>query len=369
MGAASLALFRTARFSSTTGRRKVSWHVPMATLIRGYLNELTRSLRRIAEPIDDTILRDLYVDKNYPGMLGWIKKSMHLDLRVGLRITERRNGNASMWIETPTSMPPYGTEDFRRTQVIVNARHDVLQTQPFQWIVAGFAHELAHVVLFSIGHPLQNEEKAVDLTAMILGYGDFIVASEQQTTTRTGSYWRTALGLPFGVLYLPGSEVTDRAAGLPIRERSTGCFSLPRKSAPPQLIHRVTKKKARHLCRASSCGCVLRRALRRLAALPPVTRGRNSSLSVPPVIFTLRPFRHLAGQHLVGERVLHLALDDALQRPRAVDRVVALVGQPFARRLVEVERDLALLEQPLRGGRAGCRRSAPCRCASAGGTG
>ena len=57
--------------------------------------------------------------------------------------------------------------------------------------------------------------------------------------------------------------------------------------------------------------------------------------------------RDLAGQDLVGQRVLHLALDDALQRPRAVDRVVALVGQPGARRLVEVERDLAILEQLL----------------------
>jgi hypothetical protein len=29
---------------------------------------------------------------------------------------------------------------------------------------------VSHVVLFSIGHRLQDDEKAVDLTAMILGY-------------------------------------------------------------------------------------------------------------------------------------------------------------------------------------------------------
>ena len=185
----------------------------MATLISGYLDDLTKSIGTIAPPIDDLALRDLYMEKKYPAMLGWIKKSMHLDLRIGLRITQKSNGDALMWVETPAVMPPYGTDLFRRTQVVVNARRDVLETQPFQWIVASFAHELAHVVLFSIGHPLQNEEKAVDLTAMILGYEQFILVSEQQTTKRKGSYWGTATGLLFGVVYLPGSETRTERLG------------------------------------------------------------------------------------------------------------------------------------------------------------
>src|SRR5262249_9385209 len=32
------------------------------------------------------------------------------------------------------------------------------------------AHELSHIVLESIQHPLKKEEKAVDLTAMLLGF-------------------------------------------------------------------------------------------------------------------------------------------------------------------------------------------------------
>ena len=70
-------------------------------------------------------------------------------------------------------------------------------------------------------------------------------------------------------------------------------------------------------------------------------------MSVPPVILTVDAVGDLAGEDLVGERVLHLALDDALQRPRAVDRVVALLGEPGPRRLVEVERDLAVVEELL----------------------
>ena len=73
----------------------------MTTSIRDYLDELIKSLHRVAVPIDDTILRDLYMDKNYAAMLGWVKRSMRLDLRVGLRVTQQGNGKAPMWVGRP----------------------------------------------------------------------------------------------------------------------------------------------------------------------------------------------------------------------------------------------------------------------------
>jgi len=39
------------------------------------------------------------------------------------------------------------------------------------------AHELSHIVLSEIGHPLADSEEAVDLTAMLLGYRDIYVAT------------------------------------------------------------------------------------------------------------------------------------------------------------------------------------------------
>ena len=35
------------------------------------------------------------------------------------------------------------------------------------------AHELCHVVLNGMRHPLQSQEEVVDLTAMMLGFRDF----------------------------------------------------------------------------------------------------------------------------------------------------------------------------------------------------
>jgi hypothetical protein len=51
-----------------------------------------------------------------------------------------------------------------------------------------------------------------------------------------------------------------------------------------------------------------------------------------------------AEQDLVGQRVAHLGLDDARERPRAVDRVVALLGQPRARLGLERDRHAPLGE-------------------------
>src|SRR5579884_767704 len=57
-----------------------------------------------------------------------------------------------------------------------------------------------------------------------------------------------------------------------------------------------------------------------------------------------------AGQDLLGERVLQFALDHPLQWPGAVDRVVAGPGQPCLCLGIDVEADLAIVDQPLQPG-------------------
>jgi hypothetical protein len=49
-------------------------------------------------------------------------------------------------------------------------RRSFLQQSAYDQIAIAIAHELSHIVLDSIKHPLRRCEKAVDLTAMLLGF-------------------------------------------------------------------------------------------------------------------------------------------------------------------------------------------------------
>jgi hypothetical protein len=185
----------------------------MSAVIHDQVGRLLKTIR-IVPPVDPTVLRGLYDRKDYAKMLGWIKNSMRLDLRVGLRIVDTTDQSAPMWIETPGKMPLFGSPEFHHTRVIVNARKDLLDTKSFTWVVAGFAHELSHVVLFSIQHELQNDEKAVDLTAMILGYRSFIADAEITKTEGTiVSVLMAILLLPLGVLFWKGTTKKTQRLG------------------------------------------------------------------------------------------------------------------------------------------------------------
>jgi hypothetical protein len=170
----------------------------MSPTISVYLDQLLNALGGARTPVRPSGLRQLYEQKDYLSMVRWVQQSMHLDLQVSLRIAEiGGKERPPMWIETPNAMPPYGTAAFRRTRVWIYIRRDILNGKPFEWLVAGIAHELSHVVLFSIGHPLQHNEKAVDLTAMILGYQNFVVNAER-TGIRGGG-----LGVLASLVLLP----------------------------------------------------------------------------------------------------------------------------------------------------------------------
>ncbi|MBR0838687.1 hypothetical protein JQ607_00590 [Bradyrhizobium liaoningense] len=157
--------------------------------IRQYLDELLRSIGGSISEVDPSTLKKLYRQQDFAGMLGFIKVAMRLNLRVGLRLVESASGSRPLSIEVPRPTPAIGSAEFERLRVVVNASKSFLYSSPFDWVVAGFAHELAHVVLFSLAHPLQEEEKAVDLTAMILGFDRYFVRAKVSTSRTTRRKW------------------------------------------------------------------------------------------------------------------------------------------------------------------------------------
>src|SRR5262245_59747093 len=67
-------------------------------------------------------------------------------------------------------MPFHGTEAFRKLKLRMFLRKSFLEECDYDQVAVTIAHELSHIELDSIRHPLREEEKAVDLTAMLLGF-------------------------------------------------------------------------------------------------------------------------------------------------------------------------------------------------------
>ena len=84
---------------------------------------------------------------------------------AGAETRRRRRADAADVDRDHNPWPVTVAERFRRVRVIVTSMR-VLEGKSFACVVAGFSHELSHVVLCATGHRLQHDEKAVDLTAM-----------------------------------------------------------------------------------------------------------------------------------------------------------------------------------------------------------
>jgi hypothetical protein len=77
-------------------------------------------------------------------------------------------------------MPPYGSKEFREMRVDMYLRRSFLEESEYDHIAIVIAHELSHLILNSIAHPLQYCEKAVDLTAMLLGFRHLYISGSQK---------------------------------------------------------------------------------------------------------------------------------------------------------------------------------------------
>ncbi len=142
-------------------------------LVESYVRQLRSSLQATAVPVEEDMLRSLYDRRSYGGLVGVIKKIMHLELRIRLGLVNNGGPNAPAWVQCPDPMPLYGSSEFCKIEVPLYLRKSFLREVEFEQVVCAIAHELAHVVLHSLRHPLRTEEEAVDLTAMLLGFRDF----------------------------------------------------------------------------------------------------------------------------------------------------------------------------------------------------
>ncbi len=142
-------------------------------LVESYVDKLCASFGPVRTPVVEEKLRILYDAKDYEQMICHIRSILNLDMRVLLGLVNKGGPNAPAWITMPNHMPILGTSAFRALTVTMYLRKSFLAEGSFEEVVIAIAHEFSHVVLSAVGHSLREQEEAVDLTAMLLGFRDF----------------------------------------------------------------------------------------------------------------------------------------------------------------------------------------------------
>lgn len=140
--------------------------------VKAYLDQLRRDLTYVS-PIPVQTIKTLHKKRDFGGIIKLIRRTMNVDVGLTVHWTSTPstgNPNALAWIEIPQKMPYYGTAAFKKLKLDIFMMKPFVETKPYDEFAITVAHELSHVVLKSIEHPLRNEEKAVDLTAMLLGF-------------------------------------------------------------------------------------------------------------------------------------------------------------------------------------------------------
>jgi hypothetical protein len=147
---------------------------------------LSKSFGEPRALVDKTLFEKLHAKKNFEGMLSLVKTQMGLDLRIVMgKVNSGGPIHAPAWLKRPEPLPMYGTRAFRETTVTIYLRKEFLSKARCGSIVVAMAHECAHLVLDSIGHPLRELEVVVDLTAMFLGYRMFYLRDAEYVTFDT----------------------------------------------------------------------------------------------------------------------------------------------------------------------------------------
>lgn len=147
-----------------------------AEMIESYLKQLQEVLPRVP-PISARSLKSLHKARDYEGIVRLVRRTMNLDVRLVVGWVKsggpRENPNAPGWIVLPidiSDMPYHGSKAFSELKLKMFFRKSFLETSSYEEVAVLVAHELSHVVLASIRHPLWKNEQAVDLTAMLLGF-------------------------------------------------------------------------------------------------------------------------------------------------------------------------------------------------------
>ena len=144
-------------------------------MLESYIDSLRLSFGPLRPPIEEDRLRHEYNRQDYAAMVNYIRGALHLDMRVLLGLVNGGGERAPAWVVVPRRIPMLGTLEFRQTLITMYLRKSFVTEGCFEEVACAIAHELCHILLDSVRHPLHKQEEAVDLADMLMGFRDFYI--------------------------------------------------------------------------------------------------------------------------------------------------------------------------------------------------
>lgn len=152
------------------------------------LEELKKTFGKPRPPINPSSLISLCEQKEYGKVVLGVSRSLNLNMPLKIGYVDSGGPKRAVaWVLLPHPMPMYGTENFKNFLITVLIRKTFLKEAPSLSVLFALSHELSHIILEGLRHPLAHMEEAVDLTAMYLGYRNiYKTASEFHPSLSSG---------------------------------------------------------------------------------------------------------------------------------------------------------------------------------------
>ncbi len=170
--------------------------------VERWIDTLTASFGRCKVPIDEKLLSEAWERGDISEMVSIIKRHLGITSSLRLGLVNSGMGDIPAWVMMSNQASLFGNIGLNRVTTTIYLRRSFIQKSGFEGTVVAIAHEMSHIVLNSLAHPLRMQEEAVDLTAMLLGFRDFYVTGTSLTEVNTNHYTIVHLG------YLTREEIS-----------------------------------------------------------------------------------------------------------------------------------------------------------------
>jgi hypothetical protein len=181
--------------------------------IEQMLTKLERSFGRPRQAVDLDALQRVYgKERNMPQLVKTCAQAIFTAGMPRIRVGVYKNGwprKGIAFLQLPAHVPPYGTRQFRDTCFTMGFHDTELRKTSFCTTAFAVAHELSHIILYSVNHPLQDDERVVDLTAMFFGFAEVYAEGKTYVSGTSTMYVRRHMGMRGVLLDMLGKNALD----------------------------------------------------------------------------------------------------------------------------------------------------------------